>query len=165
MIVVDTNILAARFITSPRTRWAIRLGEKDSIWIAPLLWRYELQNVLASLIQAKHLTEEQCLEIWRRTSHAMLGNEIDSAPEKVIELVARHRITAYDGQFIAVAMELSTLCVTEDEELRVKFPGVAVSMESFLEASGADRLHEAQGDYRAHGKGPRRKLLGKRLPL
>ncbi len=46
--------------------------------------------------------------------------------------VARHGITAYDGQFIALAMEMGISCITEDQELQKKFQEIALSMNDFL---------------------------------
>jgi hypothetical protein len=61
-------------------------------------------------------------------------------------------MTAYDGQFIALAMDMGILCVTEDRELQGKFPGIAVSIERFLEPAPADRVHEGRATYRRSEK-------------
>ncbi len=132
MIVVDSNIIAARNLTSSLTSEAKRVEEKDPVWVVPVLWRYELQNILATAIKAKQIRPEQALSIWKETSNILFENEYEPSASKVIDLVAQYGITTYDGQFIATAMEMGILCVTEDGELQEKFPGIALSMNEFL---------------------------------
>lgn len=152
MIVVDSNIIAARNLTSTLTTKAEKVEQKDPVWVAPLLWRYEFQNILATAIKAKQITSEQALGVWQRVSAILMENESEPSAVRVIEVVTHYGITAYDGQFIALAMEMGILCVTEDLELQEKFPGIAVSMEVFLEPPHADRIHEGKATYRKHKK-------------
>jgi predicted nucleic acid-binding protein len=132
MIVVDSNIVTARNLTSSLTSKAEQVEEKDPVWIVPVLWRYEFQNILATAIKAKQIKSEQALDIWEKVSKILIENECDPSASKVIDLVAQYGITAYDGQFIAVALEMGIPCVTEDRELQEKFPGIAISMDGFL---------------------------------
>jgi len=132
MIVVDSNIIAARNLTSSLTSEAKRVEEKDPVWIVPVLWRHEFQNILATAIKAKQIKPEQALDIWEKVSTVLIDNECEPSVSKVIGLVAKYEITAYDGQFIAIAQEMGIPCVTEDEELQEKFPGIAISMIEFV---------------------------------
>lgn len=137
MIVVDSNVITARSLTSSLTSKAKQVEEKDPVWIVPLLWRYEFQNILATAIKAKQVKPEQALDIWEKVSKILIENEFEPSTSKVIDLVAQYGITAYDGQFIAVALEMGILCVTEDQELQEKFPGIAISMDGFLKPESA----------------------------
>ena len=153
MIVVDSNVLAARNLTGLSTRVAEQVEERDSVWIAPPLWRYEFQNILAKAIRARQLTPEAAIVAWRKTSTQMVENEHEPSPEKVIELSGRYRITGYDANFIALAMEMDVLCVTEDGELHRKFPAIAVSMEDFVKRDTGDNVvRETKETYRTHRK-------------
>lgn len=134
MIVVDSNIIAARNLTSTLTAKAEQIEEKDPVWIVPFLWRYEFQNILATAIKSKQIKPEQALDIWEKVSKILIENECEPSPSRVISLVSQYGITAYDGQFIAVALEMVIPCVTEDRELQDKFPGVAVSIDEFLKS-------------------------------
>jgi predicted nucleic acid-binding protein len=135
VIVVDTNIIAARSLTSVLTSKAAKLERKDPVWIVPSLWRYEFQNILATAIKASQIEPEQALRVWRTVSTALAENESEPSPDRVIDLVARYGISAYDGQFIALSIEMGVPCVTEDRELQIKFPGVAISVDEFLKAA------------------------------
>ena len=148
MIVVDSNIVAARNLTSILTSQAKEVERKDPVWIVPYLWRYEFQNILASALKAKQITLAQAITVWQQVSGILLENESEPPATRVIEIVAHYGITAYDGQFIALAMDMEIFCVTEDQELQGKFPGIAVSMERFLEPVPADRVHEEKATYR-----------------
>ena len=148
MIVVDSNIITARNLTSVRTSKAEQVEKKDPVWIVPVLWRYEFQNILATAIKAKQITPEYALDVWQRVAGILIENESEPSPAKVIDLVAQYGITAYDGQFIALAVEMGILCVTEDGELQSKFPRVAVSMDDFLKPPPLNGVRERRGVYR-----------------
>lgn len=147
MIVVDSNIIAARNLTSSLTSEATRVEEKDPVWIVPVLWRYEFQNILTGAIKAKQINLEQALNIWDKVSNILMENEYEPSPSKVMDLVAQYGITAYDGQFIAVALEMEILCVTEDRELHEKFPGVAIRMNEFLKPGPIHVVREPMPRY------------------
>jgi predicted nucleic acid-binding protein len=147
MIVVDSNIIAARNLTSSLSSEATRVEEKDPMWIVPVLWRYEFQNILAGAIKAKQIKPEQALSIWKKVSNILIENEYEPSASKVIDLVAQYGITAYDGQFIAVSLEMEILCVTEDRELQQKFPGIAISMNEFLKPEPTHVFREPKVRY------------------
>jgi predicted nucleic acid-binding protein len=148
MIVVDSNIITARNLTSSLTSKAQQVEEKDSVWIVPVLWRYEFQNILATAIKVKQIKPEQALDIWEKVSNILVENEYEPSASKVIDLVTQYGITAYDGQFIAVALEMGIPCVTEDRELQEKFPGIAISMDGFLEPGSTYVVREVRERYR-----------------
>jgi predicted nucleic acid-binding protein len=129
------------------TSKAKQVEEKDPVWIVPVLWRYEFQNILASALKAKQIKPEQALNIWERVSNILIENEYEPSAFKVIDLVTQYGITAYDGQFIAVALEMGIPCVTEDRELQEKFPGIAISMNEFLKPESTYVVREAKVRY------------------
>jgi len=147
MIVVDSNIIAARNLTSFLTSEAIRVEEKDPVWIVPVLWRHEFQNILAGVIKSKQIKPELALNIWDTVSNILMENEYEPSASKVIDLVAHYGITAYDGQFIAVSLEMEILCLTENRELQEKFPGVAISMNEFLKQEPIHVVREPKPRY------------------
>jgi len=152
MIVVDSNIVAARTLTSSLTSEAKQVEEKDPVWIVPVLWRYEFQNILATAIKAKQIKPEKALDIWEKVSRILIENECEPSASRVVDLVAQHGITAYAGQLIAVALEMGIPCLTEDRELQEKFPGIAISMGEFLKPESAPEpiyvVRESKATYR-----------------
>jgi len=82
----------------------------------------------------------------------LVENESDPSPAKVIDLVAQHGIAAYDGQFIALAMEMGIPLVIQDRELQGKFPRVAVSMDDFLKHPITRGIGEERTRYRTRAR-------------
>ena len=147
MIVVDSNIITARNLTSSLTSETRQVEEKDPVWIVPVLWRYEFQNILATSIKTKQIKPEQAMDIWEKVSKVLIENECEPSASKVIDFVAQHGITAYDGQFIGLALEMGIPFVTEDRELQEKFPGTAISMDEFLRPESPYFVGEAKSRY------------------
>lgn len=63
MIVVDTNVIASLYLPGPHADAAERALSKDPEWVAALLWRSELRNVLASLVRAERCPLARALEV------------------------------------------------------------------------------------------------------
>ena len=156
MIVVDTNVLAARTMQHEKSSLAGQVARHDPVWIAPPLWRYEFQNILAKNLWTQRMTMDAAVATWGQVMDAMTENEREPSPENVINLSGRHRITAYDANFIALAMDMGVLCVTEDGELQRKFPAIAVSMEDFVKRGITDGgVRESRATYRTRKRGSR----------
>ncbi|MCX6349392.1 MAG: type II toxin-antitoxin system VapC family toxin, partial [Candidatus Aureabacteria bacterium] len=97
----------------------------------------------------RQLTPENAIVAWRKAAIQMAENEHEPSPEKVIELSGRYRITGYDANFIALAMEMGIRCVTEDGALRRKFPEIALNMKDFVELGQTrGEVRETRATYR-----------------
>ena len=148
MIVVDSNVLASRMLSCERTFQAIQVESLDNVWLVPCLWRYEFLNILATQIKAGRISQQRSRLIFQQVAQLLVENERDPDIETVLGLVAKHRITAYDAHFVALAQTTGSLLVTEDAELLNKFPDCAISMEAFISRHGsADRVREASVPY------------------
>lgn len=134
-------MLAARNLSGIFTPLAALVEEMDSLWIVPPLWRYAFQNILAKAIWARLITSDDAMVAWQKAAAQLVDNEHEPSPERVIELAGRYRITGYDANFIALAMEMGVQCVTEDGELHEKFPGIALSMRDFLKRNRSFQAH------------------------
>ena len=122
MIVVDTNILAYRWLPGPRTAEVEALLRLDPAWAAPLLWRSEFRNVLAGFIRSGKLTASDAERAVQHAARCLLGGEHAVSDHAVLELVARTKCTAYDCEFAALAISLGTILVTEDKALLTALP-------------------------------------------
>jgi len=56
MIVVDTDLITYLFVEADRTAEAEAVLKRDPIWVAPVLWRSEFRNTLATLVRRNALT-------------------------------------------------------------------------------------------------------------
>ena len=52
-----------------------------------------------------------------------------------------------ERQFITLALEMGSPCVTEDRELGEKFPGVAIPMDVFVKIEPTDVVQELKERY------------------
>ncbi|HEY0256928.1 MAG TPA: hypothetical protein VGC39_05760, partial [Candidatus Methylacidiphilales bacterium] len=81
MIVIDTNILAYRWLSGARNAEADALVRLDPQWAAPLLWRSEFRNVLAGYIRSGDLSVDNAENTMRHARACLLGGEHAVADE------------------------------------------------------------------------------------
>ena len=128
MIVVDSNVLAYLYLPGDYTADAEALLEQDPDWAAPVLWRSEFRNILAGYVRRKALTFEQACSLQGEAESLLAGSEFEVDSRAVLELVRDSDCSAYDCEFIALAMKLNTKLVTEDKKLLRAFPARAVAL-------------------------------------
>jgi predicted nucleic acid-binding protein len=128
MIVVDTNILAYLYLPGDFTARAEELLENDPEWAAPVLWRSEFRNILAGYMRRKSLHYEVARNLLREAESLMAGAEYEVDSRRVLELVRDSDCSAYDCEFVALAMSLGVTLVTMDTQLLRAFPKVAVAL-------------------------------------
>ena len=128
MIVVDTNVLAYLYLPGEYTAAAEALLERDPEWAAPILWRSEFRNILAGYLRRKMLTFEQAHSLQREAEDMLEGSEFEVDSLAVLELVRESDCSAYDCEFVALAMKLNSKLVTMDAKLLRAFPKRAVAL-------------------------------------
>ena len=131
MIVADTNLIAYLLVPGSHTRASERVYERDPHWIAPLLWRSELRNVLAIYLQRGELELEIAAELMGLAETLMRANEYAVASHEVLALAAESRCSAYDCEFVALARQERIPLITTDQELLIAFPRTATAPEHF----------------------------------
>jgi len=130
VIVVDTNVLAYLYLPTNYTAHAEALLQRDPEWAAPILWRSEFRNILAGYLRRRTLSFEAAGAIQAEAEGLLAGNEhlVDSL--RVLELVRDSDCSAYDCEFVALAMRLGTKLITMDAKLLRAFPRHTVSLEA-----------------------------------
>jgi predicted nucleic acid-binding protein len=122
VIAVDTNIIAYLFLRGEFAELAEQWLREDRHWVAPPLWRSELRNLLAGYLRRKQLTFESMREIQREAEALLMGNEPEVDSQRVLELVRDSDCSAYDCEFVSVAMRLQIKLLTADKKLLKAFP-------------------------------------------
>ena len=130
-VVVDTNVVAYYWLPGPRTEEAIALRKKADAWFVPQLWRSEFRNVLAGYIRTGNLNASQARAVVRAAESDMVEFEREVDSVDVLNLVERSECSAYDCEFVALAMAMGFLLITEDARILRDFPNAAVSMAAF----------------------------------
>jgi predicted nucleic acid-binding protein len=128
VIVVDSNIVAYLFLPSEHTAGAEALLEQQSDWAAPLLWRSEFRNILTGYLRRCYLSYEQAIKIQTEAEDLLLGAEYEIDSAAVLRLASDSTCSAYDCEFIALAIQLDTRLVTMDRALLRAFPQHAVAL-------------------------------------
>ncbi len=128
MIVVDSNVLAYLYLPGEYTAAAEALLERDADWAAPILWRSEFRNILAGYMRRKTISFEQANSLQREAESLLEGAEFEVESVAVLELVRDSDCSAYDCEFIALAMKLDTKLVTMDKKLLRAFPKRTIAL-------------------------------------
>ena len=128
MIVVNSNVLAYLYLPGEYSTAAEALLEQDSDWAAPILWRSEFRNILAGYLRRKAITFEQAISLQREAESLLEGAEFELESLAVLELVRDSDCSAYDCEFVALAMRLDTTLVTMDKKLLRAFPKRAIAL-------------------------------------
>jgi predicted nucleic acid-binding protein len=132
VIAVDTNVIASLVLpTSGTTEAAMEALERDRAWVAPVLWRSEFGNVLATGVRNGWFSLDEALEAWFTAEELMEGGEYSVPVVEAIKLAAGTGCSSYDCEFVVLARDLQVQLVTLDRELLAKFEGLAVSLEDF----------------------------------
>lgn len=132
MIVVDTNVIAYLLIENERTPVCRKVLAKDSEWSAPFLWRSEFRNVLATHIRLAGMTLEGGVSRLHMASKLLATREFSVSSEDVLLLTQDKIISAYDAEYICLAMGLKTVLITTDKKLLKTFVKTAISPEQFV---------------------------------
>lgn len=90
-----------------------------------------MRNLLALYERRKLLTLSKAFEIMEEAEQVMVGREYYVDSNHVLELAASTGCTAYDCEFVSLAVNLGVKLVTSDKKLLSAFPEIAVSMEAF----------------------------------
>ena len=122
MIVVDSNVLAYLYLPGEHTAAAETLLEQDAEWAAPILWRSEFRNILAGYMRRKAISFELANSLQREAESLLAGAEFEIDSLSVLELARDSDCSAYDCEFVALAMKLNTKLVTMDKKLLRAFP-------------------------------------------
>ena len=131
MIVVDTNVISYLFIPGDHTKSVREAYRRDPEWVAPLLWRSEFRNVLATAMRERGLQPTAALEVMREATDLMQGGEYEGRSEIVLALAAASSCSAYDCEFVALADELGVPLLTEDRRILRSFPDATVRLRDF----------------------------------
>ncbi len=122
MIVVDTNVLAYLLLPFEHSPHADKLFKRDPDWAVPILWRSEFRNLLAGYLRRKTLAFDDTLKIQAEAEALLAGNEHEVDSRRVLELIRDSDCSAYDCEFVALAVQLGVKVVTMDKKMLKAFP-------------------------------------------
>ncbi len=133
MIVADVNLVAYLILGGPNARLAEEVLAHDELWAAPVLWRSEFRSILAAHMRQKGLTLADADRAHDLAAALFGDREFLVQGEQVLDLVSRSKCSAYDCEYVALAVDLGVPLVTADRELLKAFPGQAASPREFVD--------------------------------
>jgi predicted nucleic acid-binding protein len=125
MIVADTNLIAYLLIPGDQTNLVQQFYLVEPEWLAPLLWRSELINVVTTYIRLGRLEKAIGIEIVRRAEQLMEGNSYLVGADDILAVAARTGCSGYDSEFISLAENLNLPLVTFDKRILQQCASVA----------------------------------------
>lgn len=132
MIAVDVNIIAYLLIAGEKTAEARLVRELDDEWIVPDLWRDEFMNILATYIRQGGTSLESARSLWLAAASLFENRERSADSIATLELAEMHRLSAYDAQYLAVAVEFGVPLITEDRSLLRSTPKNTMTMAEYI---------------------------------
>ena len=132
MLLVDTNVVVYLLIHGEQTRAAQELRSRDPDWRSEAFLLVEFTNVLAFSIATKRMTLSLAADLLTRAT-ALFDGKLGRIPHSsVLATAVRHRVSAYDARFLALADQLGSRLVTEDARLRAAAPALTQSLAEAL---------------------------------
>lgn len=135
MLLVDTNVVAYLLIEGDQTEAARQLRARDPDWRSEAFLLVEFTNVLASSIARKRMTLSLAEDFLAKATALFEGKLGRISHASVLAIAARHRVSAYDARFLALADQLGSRLVTEDARLRAAAPRLTQSLAEALAAT------------------------------
>jgi len=133
-MLVDTNVVAYLLIHGDHTEAARQLRSRDADWRSEAFLLVEFANVLASSIATKRMTLSVAADVLANAVALFDGKLGRVSHVGVLKMAARHRVSAYDARFLALASQIGARLVTEDDRLRTAAPALTQSLAEALAA-------------------------------
>ena len=136
MIVVDANVVVYLALDTPQTQTARQIRDADSDWHVPSFWRSEFLDAMSAYMRSGELTLQGALDAMEFAERKLADKEHKVDSVRVMELVANSACSAYDCEYVALALQLGVPLVTADRRILREFPDVAVSPDAFARDEG-----------------------------
>jgi predicted nucleic acid-binding protein len=128
VIVVDTHVLAYLLLPYELSARADALYRRDPEWAAPIFWRSEFRNLLAGYLRRRTLSFDEAVKVQSEAEALLAGGEYEVDSRRVLELVRDSNCTAYDCEFVALAMRLGVKLATMDAKILKAFPQHVITL-------------------------------------
>lgn len=139
MVVVDANVLVALGVPGALQERAFSALRLDDAWHAPSMWRHEVRNVMATQVRLRMIDRARAVRMLEDLE-GMIGRSTHFLGHaEVLELAAWSGLSAYDAEYVALALVLDCPLVTQDRAIQRAFPRTAYSLDGFV--GGRARRH------------------------
>lgn len=136
MIVADTNLIAHLCLRSKETSLAEEVFLRDSFWMAPLLWRYEMKNLLVTHQRYTKCDLGENELIYKMAEVIVHEDDTKGNSLAVLKVAKETGLSGYDAEFLSLARRLQLKLVISDQKILKADPVCAISPERFLTTNG-----------------------------
>jgi predicted nucleic acid-binding protein len=131
LIVADANLLVSLLVPGPGTTTAESIFRMDPDWVAPLILRSELRNVLVGQVRREAFDQAAAQAVMAEAERILDDNEFEVRSESVLALCFESGCSAYDCEYVALAGALRVPLVTSDKAVLAAFPEIAISPDHY----------------------------------
>lgn len=127
-MVVDANVVVYMLLEGDKSAEARLLHQTYPDWVCPTILRHEVMNVWTTYGRAGGISREGCLALTGACMTLLEGREVDVDPATTVQVAMDLGMSAYDAEYVAVALALEGVLVTEDCDVLGKARSVARSL-------------------------------------
>jgi len=131
VIIAHSSVTAALFIPGQNTKSAERVLALDPDWAAPLIWRTDLERILAHGIRRGRISLSGAVRIMEKAARLHRGREFAVPPAEVLNLANSCSCPASTCEYAVLAYGLGLPLVTADQGMLAAFADTAVHPEDF----------------------------------
>jgi predicted nucleic acid-binding protein len=119
--VVDTSVAVCWFMPDERHPIADAAFRRiiDDPAVTPVLWWYELRNVLIVNERRGRLDSAKTVRVLRLLQGLPVAMDADVEEETLMQLARRHRLTVYDAAYLELALRKTYPLATLDAALSI----------------------------------------------
>jgi len=132
VIVADNALISYLLIPGEQTSLAEHVRSADPQWVAPLLWISEFRNVVLKYLRAGDLGFDTAIRLMAVAEDMMRNRSFEVNSAEVLRLAEESGCSAYDCEYVALAVKRDLRLVTPDRQVLHAFPQHAVHPADFI---------------------------------
>jgi len=105
---------------------------KDKRWIAPSLWKSEVRNALTGHVRHGTFSLHEGFQRAVESENLMFETREMRDHHSILTVALESGCSAYDSEFIALALDTGLPLLTYDRKLINAFPGIAITPGDWL---------------------------------
>ena len=136
MIVVDANIIAYLWIPGYEVYKSRELLVKDPNWWVPPIYISEMRSVLLLHVRKNIIKMNNAIDLIGKIESQFGHSTMDVPSKLVLTLGNQSTCSAYDCEYVGLALLLDCPLLTQDKKLLQAFPEIAMTSENYLRKMG-----------------------------
>jgi predicted nucleic acid-binding protein len=132
VIVADTNVIAQLFFPGPNSKVVAELYLLDQEWLVPAFWITEFRNVATKFYRMNVVPMDAVHEATLKAEQMLESLDFNLSSKSIYKLIETTRCSAYDCEFVALAIDFDIRLLTYHKQILNTFPEIAIRPEDYL---------------------------------